>query len=57
MKQEVQVEDHHKGETLVEEDLHPEVEAEEEKCGVTHVEYGDTDHGTVLITNQHINVM
>ena len=51
MKQEVRVVDRRREETLVEGDLHPEVEAEEEKFSVTHMENGDTDHGTVLITN------
>jgi len=37
VKQEVQVVDHHREETLVEEDLHPEEEAEEEKFGVIDV--------------------
>ena len=57
MKQEVRVADHRKEETLVEEDLYPQEEAEGEKFGVTDVENGDTDHGTVLITNQQISEM
>lgn len=57
MKQEVRVADHQKEDILVEEDLHPEVGAEENKFGVTHVENGEMDHGSVLITNQKINRM
>ena len=51
VKQEVQVVDHHKDETLMEGDLHPEEEAEEEKFNVIHVENGDICHGIFLIIN------
>lgn len=57
MKQEVQVVDHHREETLVKEYLHPEEEVEEEKFDVIHVENGDMDHGTVLIIKQQISRM
>ncbi len=57
LKQEVQVVDHHREENLVEEDLHPEEEAEEEKFGVTHVENGDMDHVSVLIIKYQIRGM
>jgi len=43
VKQEVEVVDHHREETLVEEYLHPEEETEEEKFSVTHGEWG---HGS-----------
>ena len=54
MKQGVQVVDHHREETLIEEDLHPEEEAEEEIFGDIHVVNGDMDHGTVLIIKQQV---
>ena len=52
MKQEVQVADHHREETLVEEGLYLEVEAEEEIFGALHMVSGDMGHGTVLIISQ-----
>ena len=52
MKQEVQVADHCREETLVEEGLYPEVEAEEEIFGALHVVNGDMGHGTVVIVSQ-----
>jgi len=57
VKQEVQVVDHHREETLLEEDLHPEEEAEQEKFDVIHVENGGMDHGTILIIKQQIKGM
>jgi len=52
MKQKVQVVDHHRWEILIEEDLHPEEEADEEIFNITHVENGGMDHGTILIIKQ-----
>ena len=57
MKQEAQVADHHREETLVEEGLYPEVETEEEKFGVIHWVNGDMGHGFVLIINQQLREM
>ena len=57
MKQEAQVADHHREETLVKEGLYPEVEAEEEKLCAIHVVNGDMGHGTFLIINQQLREM
>lgn len=51
MKEVAQVVDHHGEENLIEEDLCPKEEADEEIFGVIHVENGDMCHGTVLIIN------
>ena len=52
MKHEVQVADHHRWVSLVEEDSRLEEEGEEEMLGVIPVENGDICRGTVLITSQ-----
>eukprot|EP00253_Pinus_taeda_P019547 PITA_19547 len=57
MKQAVQVADHHKEGILIEEDLHPEEEVEEEIFSATHVENGDMCCGVVLIINQQVRIM
>ena len=54
MKQEAQVENYHREETLVEEGLYLEVEVEEEKFSAIHVVNGDMGHGIFLIINQQI---
>ena len=57
MKQAVQVVNHRREEILIEEDLHLDEEVEEEIFGVTYVENGDMDHGTVLIIKQKVRGM
>ena len=57
MKQEDRVADHHREETLVEEGLYPEIEAEEEIFGVLHVMSGDVGHGIILIISQQLREM